>query len=108
MSVVVLISGRGSNLQALIEAGLPVAAVISNFAGAKGLEIARARGIATRVSEHGRFASREAFEAALAAPIADFSLRLIALAGVRRGLTRGFVQRHRQRLLNVHPSLRPA
>jgi phosphoribosylglycinamide formyltransferase-1 len=108
MSVVVLISGRGSNLQALIEAGLPVAAVISNFAGAKGLETARARGIATRVIEHGRFASREAFEAALAAQIADFSPRLIALAGFMRVLTPSFVQRHRERLLNIHPSLLPA
>ena len=108
MSIVVLISGRGSNLQALIEAGLPVAAVISNVAEAKGLEIARARGIATRVIEHGRFASREAFEAALAAQIADFSPRLIALAGFMRVLTPGFVQRHRERLLNIHPSLLPA
>jgi phosphoribosylglycinamide formyltransferase-1 len=108
MSVAVLISGRGSNLQALIDAGLPVAAVISSVAGAKGLEIARARGIATRVIEHGRFASREAFEAALAAQIADFSPRLIALAGFMRVLTPGFVQRHRERLLNIHPSLLPA
>jgi phosphoribosylglycinamide formyltransferase 1 len=108
MSVAVLISGRGSNLQALIDAELPVAAVISSVAGAKGLEIARARGIATRVIEHGRFASREAFEAALAAQIADFSPRLIALAGFMRVLTPGFVQRHRERLLNIHPSLLPA
>ncbi len=108
MSVAVLISGRGSNLQALIDAGLPVAAVISSVAGAKGLEIARARGIATRVIEHGRFASREAFEAALAAQIAEFSPRLIALAGFMRVLTPGFVQRHRERLLNIHPSLLPA
>src|SRR6266581_4334727 len=108
MSVVVLISGRGSNLQALIDARLPVAAVISNAAGAKGLEIARARGIATRVIEHGRFASREAFEAALAAEIAGIKPRLIALAGFMRVLTPGFVQRHRGRLLNIHPSLLPA
>src|SRR6266581_911970 len=108
MSVVVLISGRGSNLQALMDAGLPVAAVISNAAGAKGLEIARARGIATRVIEHGRFASREAFEAALAAEIAGIKPRLIALAGFMRVLTPGFVQRHRGRLLNIHPSLLPA
>lgn len=108
MSVAVLISGRGSNLQALLDAGLPVAAVISSVTGAKGLEIARARGIATRVIEHGRFASREAFEAALAAQIADFSPRLIALAGFMRVLTPGFVQRHRERLLNIHPSLLPA
>ena len=108
MSVAVLISGRGSNLQALVDAELPVAAVISSVAGAKGLEIARARGIATRVIEHGRFASREAFEAALAAQIADFSPRLVALAGFMRVLTPGFVQRHRERLLNIHPSLLPA
>src|SRR5712691_6676061 len=108
MSVVVLISGRGSNLQALIDARLPVAAVISNAAGAKGLEIARARGIATRVIEHGRFASREPFEAALAAEIAGIKPRLIALAGFMRVLTPGFVQRHRGRLLNIHPSLLPA
>ncbi len=108
MSVVVLISGRGSNLQALMDAGLPVAAVISNAAGAKGLEIARARGIATRVIEHGRFASRQAFEAALAAEIAGIKPRLIALAGFMRVLTPGFVQRHRERLLNIHPSLLPA
>jgi len=108
MSVVVLISGRGSNLQALIEAGLPVAAVISNAAGAKGLEIARSHCIATRVIEQGRFASREAFEAALAAEIAGIKPRLIALAGFMRVLTPGFVQRHRERLLNIHPSLLPA
>ena len=108
MSVVVLISGRGSNLEALIEAELPVAAVLSNVAGAKGLEIARARGIAARVIEHGRFASREAFEATLAAQIADFSPQLVALAGFMRVLTPGFVQRHRERLLNIHPSLLPA
>ena len=108
MSVAVLISGRGSNLQALVDAELPVAAVISSVAGAKGLEIARARGIATRVIEHGRFASREAFEAALAAQIADFSPRLVALAGFMRVLTPGFVQRHRERLHNIHPSLLPA
>jgi len=91
-----------------MDAGLPVAAVISNVAGAKGLETARARGIATRVVEHGRFASRGAFEAALAAQIADFSPRLIALAGFMRVLTPVFVQRHRGRLLNIHPSLLPA
>lgn len=108
MSVVVLISGRGSNLRALIEAGLPVAAVISNVAGAKGLEIARSHRIATRIIEQGRFASREAFEAVLAAEIADIRPQLIALAGFMRVLTPGFVQRHRGRLLNIHPSLLPA
>ena len=65
--IVALISGRGSNLQALAEAGLPVSAVISNRADARGLELAAARGIATRVVEHARFGSREAFESALGA-----------------------------------------
>jgi phosphoribosylglycinamide formyltransferase-1 len=108
MSLVVLISGRGSNMQALVDAGLPVAAVISNVAGAKGLELARARGIATRVVEHGRHASRDVFEAELAAEIERFAPRLVALAGFMRVLTPGFVQRHRDRLLNIHPSLLPA
>ena len=76
MSVVVLISGRGSNLAALLDAGIPVSAVISNRADAGGLEIASRRGIATRVVEHRAFATREAFDEALAAAetIAGFSL----------------------------------
>jgi len=106
--VVVLISGRGSNLQALLDAGLPVSAVISNVAGAKGLEIAAARGIATRVVEQRRFPTREAFDAALAAEIDAFRPRLVALAGFMRVLTPGFVERYRGRLLNIHPSLLPA
>jgi phosphoribosylglycinamide formyltransferase 1 len=108
MSIVVLISGRGSNMQALIEAGLPVAAVISNVAGAKGLELAAARGVATRVVEHRGFPSREAFEAALGREIDRFAPRLVALAGFMRVLTPGFVDRYADRLLNIHPSLLPA
>jgi phosphoribosylglycinamide formyltransferase-1 len=105
--IVILISGRGSNMQALLEAGLPVSAVISNVAGAKGLEIAAARGVATRVVEHKRFASRDAFDAALAAAIDEFRPRLVALAGFMRVLTPAFVERYRDRLLNIHPSLLP-
>jgi len=106
--VVVLISGRGSNMQALIEAGVPVSAVISNRPEAAGLAIAAARGIATRVVEHRRHAAREDFEAALAAEIDRFAPRLVALAGFMRILTPGFVARYRERLLNIHPSLLPA
>jgi len=108
MSVVVLISGRGSNLRALVEAGVPVSGVISNAAEAKGLEFARSRGIATRVVEHRRFASREAFEAALGREIETFAPRLVALAGFMRVLGAGFVQRYQGRLLNIHPALLPS
>ena len=106
--VVVLISGRGSNLSAFIEAGLPLSAVISNRADAAGLALAAARGIATRVVEHRRYAAREAFDAALAAEIDRFAPRLVALAGFMRILTPGFVARYRDRLFNIHPSLLPA
>ena len=104
----VLVSGNGTNLQALLDARLPVSAVISNRADAKGLEIAAARGIATRVVEHRGFGSREAFEAALAAEVDRFSPRLVALAGFMRVLTSAFVERYRERMLNIHPSLLPA
>lgn len=106
--VVILISGRGSNMQALIEAGLPVAAVISNRAEAEGLALAASRGVATRVVEHRDHATREAFDAALAAEIDRFAPHLVALAGFMRILTPGFVARYRDRLFNIHPSLLPA
>jgi phosphoribosylglycinamide formyltransferase-1 len=106
--VVVLISGRGSNLQALIDAGVPVSAVISNRADAPGLGIAEGRGIATRVVDHRRHAAREDFDAALAAEIERFAPRLVALAGFMRLLTPAFVVRYRERLFNIHPSLLPA
>lgn len=108
MAIVILISGRGSNMQALLEAGAPVSAVISNQAGAQGLEIAAARGIATRVVEHRSFASREAFDEALATEIDRFEPRLVALAGFMRILSAWFVTRYEGRLLNIHPSLLPA
>lgn len=106
--MVVLISGRGSNMEALLEAGVPVSAVISNREDAAGLRLAAARGVATRVVEHCRFATREAFDVALAAEIDRFAPRLVALAGFMRVLTPGFVERYRGRLLNIHPSLLPA
>jgi phosphoribosylglycinamide formyltransferase-1 len=95
-------------MEALLEAGLPVSAVISNRADAGGLEIAAARGIATRVVEHRQFHRREDFDAALAAEVDRFSPRLLVLAGFMRVLSPGFVLRYRERLLNIHPSLLPA
>ncbi len=106
--MVILISGRGSNMQAMVEAGLPVAAVISNRADAAGLEYAAGRGIATAVVRHGDYATREAFDAALALAIDGFHPGLVALAGFMRILSAGFVQRYQGRLLNIHPSLLPA
>ena len=93
---------------ALLDAGVPVSAVIANRADAAGLEIAASRGIATRVVEHRRHAAREDFDAALAAEIDRFAPRLVALAGFMRILTPAFVARYRDRLLNIHPSLLPA
>ena len=108
MAVVVLISGRGSNMEALLDAGLPVSAVISNRADAKGLELAARRGIPVSAVEHCDFSAREAFDAALAREIDRFSPRLVALAGFMRVLTPGFVERYAGRLMNIHPSLLPA
>ena len=108
MSVVVLISGRGSNLQALLDARIPVSAVISNKAGAGGLEIAARHGVATRVVEHRAYAGREAFDTALASAIDEFKPALVVLAGFMRILTPGFVERHAGRLVNIHPSLLPS
>lgn len=95
-------------MQALLDAGVPVSAVISNRAEAEGLAIAAARGVATRVVDHRGRAAREDFDAALAAEIERFAPRLVALAGFMRVLTPGFVARYRERLLNIHPSLLPA
>jgi phosphoribosylglycinamide formyltransferase-1 len=104
----VLVSGRGSNMRSLVEAGLPVSVVISNRADAAGLEFARARGIATAVVEHRAYGTREAFEQALAAALDRHAPRLVALAGFMRVLTPAFVARYAGRMLNIHPSLLPA
>lgn len=104
----ILISGRGSNMRSLVEAGLPVSVVLSNRADAAGLEFARSRGIATAVVEHRAFATRAAFDEALADAIDRHAPRLVALAGFMRVLTSAFVRRYAGRLMNIHPSLLPA
>jgi len=106
--IVILISGRGSNMRAMIEAGLPVAAVISNRADAAGLAYAADRGIATAIVPHRDYATREAFDAALAQAIDSFRPDLVALAGFMRILSDGFVLRYQGLMLNIHPSLLPA
>ncbi len=106
--LVVLISGRGSNMRALVEAGLPVAAVIANRADAAGLEFARSRNIATALVDHKKFASREAFDDALAREIDRHRPRLVALAGFMRVLTPKFVEHYERRMFNIHPSLLPS
>ena len=112
-AVVVLISGQGRNLQALIDgiaAGrVParIAAVISNRADAPGLARAQRAGIATAVLSHRDYASREAYDAALAAAIDVHAPDLVVLAGFMRILTPGFTQAYAGRLINIHPSLLP-
>ena len=113
LRVTTLISGRGSNLAALLAAHaageLPVefSAVISNRADAAGLETARTRGIAVRVVPHREYATRDAFEAALIDSIEHFAPDLVVLAGFMRVLTARFVERYAGRLINIHPSLLP-
>ncbi|MBI5751177.1 MAG: phosphoribosylglycinamide formyltransferase [Hydrogenophilales bacterium] len=109
-TIVILISGRGSNMQAIVEANLPVhiAAVISNRADAAGLSYAQSKGIATRVVDHRNYDSREAFDAALMQTIDALKPDLVVLAGFMRILTEGFVNHYQGRLINIHPSLLPA
>ncbi len=113
-SIVILISGRGSNMEALLDAvaagSLPVrvAAVLANRADAAGLQIAAARGVATRVVDHREFADREAFDAALAEAIGGYAPDLVVLAGFMRVLSDGFVRHFAGRLINIHPSLLPS
>lgn len=117
-NIVILISGGGSNMAAIVDAsmqdrwadrfGARVVAVISNKANAGGLAFAASRGLWTAVVPHAEFASREAFDAALAAQIDAHSPALVVLAGFMRILTPDFVARYEGRLLNIHPSLLPA
>lgn len=121
-NIVILISGGGSNMAAIVNTaqrdhwsekyGARVAAVVSNKADAKGLVFAREHGIATEVLDHKTFATREAFDAALAQVIDRFSTPehpvLVVLAGFMRILTPGFVAHYAGRLTNIHPSLLPA
>jgi phosphoribosylglycinamide formyltransferase-1 len=106
--IIVLISGRGSNMQALLHERLPITAVISNRADARGLATAVQHDVPTEVVPHREFASREAFDKALAAAVERFSPRLVVLAGFMRVLTPAFVERFAGRLINIHPSLLPA
>jgi phosphoribosylglycinamide formyltransferase 1 len=114
LPVAVLISGRGSNLQSLIDAcaepGFPaeIVRVVSNVAGAFGLQRAAAAGIPTRVVDHRAFAGRAPFEDALNQELVQAGAGLVCLAGFMRLLTDGFVERWRDRLINIHPSLLPA
>ena len=113
-SIVILISGRGSNMEAIVkrcaDEGWParVAAVISNRADAAGLQFAASRGIATAVVDHKAFATREAFDDALASTVDGFAPDLLVLAGFMRILGERFVRRYEGRFLNIHPSLLPA
>ena len=112
--VAILISGRGSNMTALIEAArardypAEIVLVVSNRPDAQGLAVARAKGVATTVVDHTDFATREAFEAALEAKLAAAKVEIVCLAGFMRVLTRALVDRWRGRMLNIHPSLLPA
>ncbi|MCX5509027.1 phosphoribosylglycinamide formyltransferase [Pseudomonas sp. BJa3] len=112
-NVVVLLSGSGSNLQALIDSNsasdspVRIRAVISNRADAYGLERAKAAGIDTAVLAHTGFDGREAFDTALMALIDGFAPDLVVLAGFMRILSGGFVRHYQGRLLNIHPSLLP-
>ena len=117
-NIVILISGGGSNMAAMVRTaqqqqwdkrlGARVAAVVSNKADAAGLAFAQAQGIATEVLDHKPFATREAFDTALAERIDRYEPALVVLAGFMRILTPGFVAHYAGRLLNIHPSLLPA
>ncbi len=109
-SAVILISGRGSNMQALVEAkpGLEFRAVISNRPQAGGLAWAASRGLETRVADHKAHPTREAFDAALAEAVDAFAPDYLLLAGFMRILTPGFIDRYPRRILNIHPSLLPS
>ena len=116
--IVVLVSGRGSNVQALLttavaqqwdsELGATVVAVISNRADAQALDVARAHDVPVHILKHEQFDSRAAFDHALARTIDLYAPQLIVLAGFMRVLTPAFVRRYSGRLINVHPSLLPS
>lgn len=106
--IVILISGRGSNMEAILKAGIPVQAVISNNAAAAGLATARNHGTATAVIDHRQFPDRAAFDTALTAAIDSHRPDLVVLAGFMRILTDAFVAHYSGRMINIHPSLLPA
>ena len=108
--IVILISGRGSNMQAILEARLhaTIAAVISNNPAARGLQIARDAGVDTKVVDNRNYSDRETFDMALAESIAAYRPNLIVLAGFMRILTKAFIDQFSGRIMNIHPSLLPA
>jgi phosphoribosylglycinamide formyltransferase-1 len=112
--VAILISGRGSNMRALIEAAkdkdypAEIVLVIANVADAGGLEFARKHGIETQVIEHGKFPSREIFDNAMQVALKAANADIVALAGFMRLLSPRFVESWRGRMINIHPSLLPA
>jgi phosphoribosylglycinamide formyltransferase 1 len=106
--IVVLISGRGSNMRSLVEHQLPVRAVVSNRTDAAGLAFAMARGIPAIALDHKGFASRELFDQALAEMVDRYQPAGVILAGFMRILSPWFVRHYEGRLLNIHPSLLPA
>ncbi len=110
----ILISGRGSNMEALVKAAkakdypAEVVLVLSNRPAANGLEFAKKAGIPTTVVDHTKFNSRDAFEAEINAALKDAKVELVCLAGFMRVLNPAFVNRWRDRILNIHPSLLPS
>jgi phosphoribosylglycinamide formyltransferase-1 len=112
--VAILISGRGSNMKALVEAShapdypAEIALVLSNRTSAAGLAFAEAAGIATCVIDHKAHSSRESFDAAIDAKLRSTRIDLIALAGFMRIMTAGFVEAWKDRMINIHPSLLPS
>ena len=107
MSIVVLLSGNGSNLQAIIDAGIPIAAVISNRPDAYGIKRAHAANIPTHVIDHKKMDSRHAFDQALQAQINQYQPTLVVLAGFMLILSESFVTHFHGQLINIHPSLLP-
>ncbi|MES2688444.1 MAG: phosphoribosylglycinamide formyltransferase [Pseudomonadota bacterium] len=117
-NIVILISGSGSNMAAIVQAaqqqdwrqefGATISAVISNRPGAAGLSLAQSLGVATQLLDHRAFETREAFDAALMQLIDGYQPALVVLAGFMRILTPGFVAHYAGRLINIHPSLLPA
>jgi phosphoribosylglycinamide formyltransferase 1 len=112
--VAILISGRGSNMTALIKAAkaknypAEIVLVLSNRPEAKGLELAKAEGIPTAVVDHKTFSTREEFDAAIQHELSTAKIELVCLAGFMRVLTDDFVDRWKGKMLNIHPSLLPA
>ena len=111
--IVILVSGRGSNMQAILEAvrdgviATTIRAVVSNNPEAEALQSAHAAGFPTKVVSHRDYATREAFDRALAHAIDEYAPQLVVLAGFMRILTTDFIQRYQGRMINIHPSLLP-